>query len=66
MDQFEFQMVVWPPNEDGEATVRMLNQLGAEGWSAVGISTRTAPVLQPGLSGRATPEVVILLQRRSG
>ena len=64
MDQFEFQMVVWPPNEDGGATVRALNALGAEGWSAVGMAPRTSSVPVPGRGGSAIPEMVILLQRR--
>ena len=59
----EFTMVVWAPGDDGAGTLQMLNQLGADGWSAVGLAPRAAAVPMAGMGASMVPEVVVLLQR---
>lgn len=56
-------MVVWSPGDDGNATLEFLNQRGADGWSAVGLTPRAAPAPTAGMGAQVVPEVVILLQR---
>ena len=59
----EFTMVVWAPGDDGADTLEILNELGAEGWSAVGLAPRAAAVPMAGMGASMVPEVVVLLQR---
>ena len=61
--RFEYQMVAWRANDDGSGTLALLNRLGADGWEAVGLTPRAAPVPVPGMGGSVVPEVVVLLKR---
>ncbi len=63
MGRFEYTMVVWPPMGDGVQTVAELNRLGAEGWEAVGLTSRAVQTPMPGMGAAAVPEVVTLLKR---
>ena len=63
-ETFEYVLLTWPPDDDGTDTVDRLNLLGADGWEAVGFTTRTSPVALPGMGARPVPEVVVLLKRR--
>jgi hypothetical protein len=63
-DRFEFSMVVWAPSSGGTDVLDHLNEMGAHGWSVVGMAPRAAVVPMPGMGGQAVPEVVIVVQRR--
>lgn len=62
-DRFEFSMVVWAPSSAGPDVLDHLNEMGAHGWSVVGMAPRAAVVPVPGMGAQAVPEIVIVLQR---
>ena len=62
-ERFEYQIVAWRANDDGTGTLALLNRLGADGWEAVGLTPRAAPVPMPGMGASVVPEVVVLLKR---
>lgn len=63
MSGFEYTTVVWSPADDGTGAIALLNQLGAEGWEAVGLAPRAAAVPMAGMGAQTVPEVVVLLKR---
>lgn len=64
MDVYEYSIVAWPPSDDGTSTLHDLNALGAEGWEAIGLTTRAGSVPMPGMGAKSVPEVIVLLKRR--
>ena len=64
MDRFEYRLLAWPSNQTGDDTVAQLNAHGVEGWEAVGVAPRTAPVPMAGMGAQAVPEMVLVLKRR--
>jgi hypothetical protein len=64
MEQFEYAIVTWPAKDDGSRTVAHLNELGAAGWEAVGVTPRAVGVPMPGLGAHAVSDVAVLLKRR--
>jgi hypothetical protein len=63
MDAFEYTMLVWPAGADGSGLIRELDQLGAQGWEAVGMTTRSVATPRPGMGAKAESDVVVLLKR---
>ncbi|MEY2467345.1 MAG: hypothetical protein QOF21_43 [Actinomycetota bacterium] len=64
MDRFEYKIAAWRREDDGTATLQQLNALGADGWEAVGMTTRAVPVPMAGMGAVSVPEIVVLLKRR--
>lgn len=63
MSAFEYTSVVWSPSDDGTELLTLLNQLGGDGWEALGLAPRAATVPMPGMGASTVPEVVVLLKR---
>jgi len=66
VDRFEYRAVVWAIDDDGGQMLVRLNQVGAEGWEAVGVTARAMSVPMAGMGAKAVPEVIVLLKRRLG
>ena len=64
MDRFEYTIVSWAADAAGADAVGFLNELGAEGWEAVGVAPRSTPVPMAGMGASVVPEMVIILKRR--
>jgi hypothetical protein len=58
--EYRFEIAVIP-DQDPEAATRLLDELGAEGWEAVGFSP--AEATSHGLRTVQTTEYVVLLKR---
>lgn len=65
MDLFEYRTVAWSKRDDGSALTTALNQLGRDGWEAVGMVSRSVTVPMPGMGAEAVPEIIVLLKRRA-
>jgi hypothetical protein len=65
VSRFEYTTVVWRPNDDGSAMLALLNELGSQGWEAVGMAPRATESPMPGMGASIVPEVVVLLKRSS-
>jgi hypothetical protein len=63
MSTFEYTTVVWRPYDDGTATLDLLNELGSQGWEAVGMTPRATGSPMPGMGADVVPEIVVLLKR---
>lgn len=63
--RFQYRTLTWASNEDEAAFVERLNAAGADGWQAVGLTTRSVSVPAPGMGADAIPEIVVLLVARS-
>lgn len=64
MDRFEYTLLRWSSDTESQATVQHLDQLGSQGWEAVGITTRATALPMPGMGGSMGSDVVVLLKRR--
>jgi hypothetical protein len=60
---FEYRIHTWPSADSATDAERTLTELGADGWEAVGIATRAAPVTRGGMGATVVPEIVTLLKR---
>jgi hypothetical protein len=60
---YEYRLVTWAPDQTTEQASADLTALGAQGWEAVGITTRATPVMRGGMGATAIPEIVTLLKR---
>lgn len=66
MTKFEYRLIVWSSDDNGSNVSAMLNALGGDGWEAVGLTPRAAPVPMAGMGTMTVPEVVVLLKRAVG
>ena len=64
MDRFEYLVVTWPAAPGGPYSVDQLDQLGSEGWEAVGMTSRPTSVLMPGMGATPDTEIAVLLKRQ--
>jgi hypothetical protein len=60
---FEYRIQTWLPAECAADAERTLTELGVDGWEAVGMARRAAPVMRGGMGATVVPEIVTLLKR---
>lgn len=64
MERFQYSVLIWTSKEEGPGILDQLDELGSEGWEAVGITTRSTALPMPGMGGSMGSDVIVLLKRR--